>query len=140
MLMKIISKISLLNLPLKFGCLETCTYIKWYDKLFSINFAVRQSLLLVNLIIILKTGYEYENTQRIITWINEEPDNSFINPGYSPVFSDEHIQLGNKELMQICAHCLSVPRFPLFFKCGHLTCLPCLNKYYKLNFNYNFKV
>ena len=42
--------------------------------------------------------------------------------------------------MEICVHCLSVPRFPLFFKCGHLTCLPCLNKYYKLNFNCKFKV
>ena len=80
-----------------------------------------------------------KNTQRITEWINEEPDNFFINPGYSPVFSDEQIQLGNKELMQICAHCLSVPRFLLFFKCGHLTCLLCLYKYYKLNFNFKLK-
>ena len=81
-----------------------------------------------------------KNTQRIITWINEEPDNSFINQGYSSVLSDEQIPLGNKELMQICAHCLSVPRFPLFYKCGHLTCLPLLDKYYKLNFNFKFKI
>ena len=42
--------------------------------------------------------------------------------------------------MQICSHCLSLYRFSLFVKCGQLTCLPCLDKYYKLNCNYKFKV
>ena len=42
--------------------------------------------------------------------------------------------------MQICAHCLYVPRFLLLSKCRHLTCLPFLDKYYKLNFNCKFKV
>ena len=80
------------------------------------------------------------NPQLIPKWINEEPDNFVINPGSSPVCSNEQIQLGNKEIMQICAYYLSVPRYPLFLKCGHLTCLPCFDTNYKLNFNSEFKV
>ena len=80
------------------------------------------------------------NIERITDWINKEPDYSFIYRGYSSEFKDEQIQLENKELMQVCAHCLSVPRYPLFFKCGHLTCLPCLIKYYKHYFNFQFKI
>ena len=35
----------------------------------------------------------------------------------------------DKVLKQVCPHCLLVPRYPLFFKCGHLTCLPRLREY-----------
>ena len=80
------------------------------------------------------------NVQRITDWIKQECDYSFIYPGYSFVFKDEQLQLKDKELLQICAHCLSVPRYPLFYKCGHLTCLPCLVKYYRLCFNFQYKI
>ena len=80
------------------------------------------------------------NVQRITDWINKESDYSFIYPGYSFDFKDDQVQLEDKELLQICAHCLSVPRYPLFLKCGHLTCLPCLDKYYKLCFNFQYKI
>ena len=53
------------------------------------------------------------NVQRITDWINKECDYSFIYPGYSFVFNDEQIKLDDKELLQICAHCLSIPRYPL---------------------------
>ena len=78
--------------------------------------------------------------QRIIDWINKECDYLFIYPGYSVVFNDEQIKLEDKELLQICAHCLSIPLYPLFFKCCHLTCFPCLVKYYKLCFNFQYKI
>ena len=39
-----------------------------------------------------------------------------------------------KELKQVCLHCLLVPQYPLFLKCGHLTCLPCLREYRKYKF------
>ena len=81
-----------------------------------------------------------KNVRRITDWINKESDYFFINPGYYFVFIDEQIQLEDKELLQIFAHCLSVPRYPLFVKCGHLTCLPCLDKYYKLCFNFQYKI
>ena len=58
-------------------------------------------------------------------------DYNFLNPGYTIGFQDDQVLLkqNDKELKQVCPHCLLVPRYPLFFKCGHLTCLPCLKEY-----------
>ena len=53
-------------------------------------------------------------------------DYNFLNPGYTIGFLDDQVILGqnDKELKQVCSHCLLAPRYPLFFNCGHLTCLP----------------
>ena len=48
------------------------------------------------------------NVQRIIEWINKECDYGFIYPGYFFVFDDEQVQIEDKDLLQICAHCLSI--------------------------------
>ena len=71
------------------------------------------------------------NIQRIKKWIQSEVDYNFLNPGYTIDFQDDQILLeqNEKQLKQVCPHCLLVPRYPLFFKCGHLTCLPCLREY-----------
>ena len=52
-------------------------------------------------------------------------DYNFLNPGYTIGFHDDQVLLeqNDKELKQVCPHCLLVPRYPLFFNCGHLTCL-----------------
>ena len=71
------------------------------------------------------------NIQRITKWIQSEVDYNFLNPGYAIAFNDDQVLLeqNDQELMQVCPHCLLVPRYPLFFKCGHLTCLQCLREY-----------
>ena len=71
------------------------------------------------------------NIQRITEWIQSEVDYNFINPGNSISFQVDQVLLDqiDEELKQICPYCLSVPRYPLFFKCGHITCLPCLKEY-----------
>ena len=71
------------------------------------------------------------NVQRITKWIQLEVDYNFLNPGYTIGFQDDQVLLeqNDKELKQVCPHCLLFPRYPLFFKCGHLTCLPCLREY-----------
>ena len=58
-------------------------------------------------------------------------DNKFLNAGYTIGFQNDQFLLeqNDKELKQVCLYCLLVPRYPLFFKCGHLTCLPCLTEY-----------
>ena len=58
-------------------------------------------------------------------------DYNFLNTGYTIGFQDDQVLLkqNDKELKQVCPDCLLVPRYPLFFKCGHLTCRPCLRKY-----------
>ena len=58
-------------------------------------------------------------------------DYNFLNPGYTIVCQNDQVLLdqNDKELQQVCPHCLLVPRYPLFFKCGHLTCLSCLREY-----------
>ena len=73
------------------------------------------------------------NIQRITQWIQSEVDYNFLNPGYTIAFQDEKVILENsdKELKQVCPHCLLIPRYPLFFKCGHLICLPCLREYHR---------
>ena len=71
------------------------------------------------------------NTQRITKWIQSEVDYNFLNPGYSIGFQDDQVLLEHNDtkLKQVCPYCLLVPRYPLFFKCTHLTCLPCLREY-----------
>ena len=71
------------------------------------------------------------NIQRITKWIQSKVDYNFLNPGYTIGFLDDQVILeqNDKELKQVCPHCLLVLRYPLFFKCGHLTCLPCLKDY-----------
>ena len=65
------------------------------------------------------------NIQRITEWIQLEVDYNFLNLGYTIAFNNDQILLeqNDKELKQICPNCLLVVRYPLFFKCGHLTCL-----------------
>ena len=71
------------------------------------------------------------NIQRIRKWIQAEVDYNFLNSGYTIALNDDKVLLeqNDKELKHVCPHCLLVPRYPLFFKCGHLTCLPCLREY-----------
>ena len=56
---------------------------------------------------------------------------NFLYPGYSIAFNNDQILLkqNDKELKQVCPHCLLVPRYQLFFKCRQLTCLICLREY-----------
>ena len=69
--------------------------------------------------------------QWITRWIQSEVDSNFLNPGYAIAFNDDQVlpEQRETELKQVCPHCLSVPRYSLFFKCGHLKCLPCLREY-----------
>ena len=71
------------------------------------------------------------NIQRIKKWIQSEVDYNFLNPGYTIGFQDDQVLLeqNDKELKQVCPQCLLVLRYPLFFKCGHLTFLLCLKEY-----------
>ena len=71
------------------------------------------------------------NIQRITEWIQSEVDYNFLTPGYTITFNDDQVVLeqNDKELKQVFPHCLLVLRYPLFFKCGHLTCLQCLREY-----------
>ena len=57
-------------------------------------------------------------------------DYNFLNPGYTITFKDEQVKLeqSGKDLKQVCPYCLLVSRYPLFFKCGHITCLSCLEE------------
>ena len=73
----------------------------------------------------------FHNIQRITKWIQSEVDYNFLNPDYTIAFNDDQIlfEQNDKELKQVCPHCLVVPIYPLFFKCGHLTCLTCLSEY-----------
>ena len=81
-----------------------------------------------------------QNIRRIKEWIQAEVDFNFLALGYSNAFQDNQVLMINQELKQICAHCLLIPRYPLFFKCGHLTCLPCLREYKKLRFTFNINI
>ena len=38
------------------------------------------------------------------------------------------LKQSGKELMKVCPYCLLVQRYPLFFKCGHIKWLPCLEE------------
>ena len=76
------------------------------------------------------------NIQRITKWIQSEVDYNFLNPGYTYAFKDDQVLLeqNGKKLKQVCPHCLLVPRYLLFYKCGHLSCLPCLREYRRYKF------
>ena len=76
------------------------------------------------------------NIQRITEWIHAELDYNFLTPGYSNAFKNKQVLLENQELKQICAICNHVPRYPLFYKCGDLTCLPCLREYKRIRFTF----
>ena len=71
------------------------------------------------------------NIQRITKWIQSKVDYNFLNPNYTIAFNNDQVLLdkNDQELIQVCPHCLLVPRYQLFFKCGHLTYLPCLREY-----------
>ena len=79
------------------------------------------------------------NTKLITEWIQSEVDYNFLNPGYTIAFNDDQILLeqNDNKLKQVCFHCLFVPRYPLFFKCRHLTCLPCLREYRRHKFMFS---
>ena len=76
------------------------------------------------------------NIQRTTKLIQSEVDYNFLNPGYTIAFNDYQVLLehNDKELKQVCPHCLLVPRYPLFFKCGHLTYLLCFREYWRYRF------
>ena len=71
------------------------------------------------------------NIQRITECIQSEVDYNFLNPGYTIAFNDDQVVLkqNDKKLKHVCPHSLFIPRYPLFFKCEHLTCLLCLREY-----------
>ena len=76
------------------------------------------------------------NIQRIRELIHAELVYHFLTLGYSNVFKNKQVLLENQELKQMCGICNHVPRYPLFNKCGHLTCLLCLQKYKRLKFTF----
>ena len=82
------------------------------------------------------------NIQRITEWIQSEVDYNFLNPVYTIAFKDEQVVLGQSKtnLKQVCPCCLLVPRYPLFFKCGHITCLPCLEECRRHIFKFEINV
>ena len=71
------------------------------------------------------------NIKRITKLIKSEVDYTFLNPSYTISFQYVQILLeqNNKEYKQVSPYCLLVPRYSLFFKCKHLTRLPCLREY-----------
>ena len=71
------------------------------------------------------------NIQGINKWIQSEVDYNILNLGYTIGFQDDQVLLetNDKELKQVCPRWSLVPRYQLFFKCRHLTCLPCLREY-----------
>ena len=52
----------------------------------------------------------FHNIQRITKWIQQEVDYNFLNPGYTIAFNDDQVVLeqNDKELKQVCPHCLLV--------------------------------
>ena len=60
-------------------------------------------------------------------------DYKFINPGYTIAFQDYQVLLekNDRKLKQICAHCLLVSQYFLFFKSKHVTCFSCRREYRK---------
>ena len=55
-------------------------------------------------------------------------DYNFINLGYIFAFKMIKFYLSKVKytLKHVCPHCLLIPRYPLFYKCRHITCIPCL--------------
>ena len=77
-----------------------------------------------------------QNIQRIAEWIYSKVDYNFFNPDYTIAFNDDQVLLeqNHNEFKQVCPHCLLVPRYPLLFKCGHLTCVLYLKEYRRHRF------
>ena len=80
------------------------------------------------------------NIQRITEWIHAELDYHLLTPGYLNVCQNKQVILENQELKIIWAICNHVPRCPLFYKCGHLTCLPCLWEYKSEKFTFKLLI
>ena len=72
-----------------------------------------------------------QNIQRITELIHSKVDYNVFNSGYTIVYNDDHVLLkqNDKTLKQVGCHSLLVPRYLLFFKFKHLTCLSCLREY-----------
>ena len=70
------------------------------------------------------------NIQRITKCIQSKVDYNFRNPGYTHAFQDDQVLLEQNyiKLKYVCPHCLLVPRYPLFLKCVHISCLSCLKE------------
>ena len=73
------------------------------------------------------------NSYRIYQWVNNEPSNSYIKQKYSHGFEHSSVLLKNKDKLFKCPNCLLIPRFPLVFKCGHLSFHHCFPESFKLN-------
>ena len=80
------------------------------------------------------------NIRRIREWIQAEVDFNFLASKLSNAFQDDQVLLNDQELKQICAHSFLISRYPLFFKCGHLTCLSCLREYKTLRCTFNINI
>ena len=63
-------------------------------------------------------------------------DYTFLNLGNTIPFNDDQLLLeqNDKELNHVGPYCLLVPRYPVFFNFGHLTCIPCLREYRRHRF------
>ena len=72
--------------------------------------------------------FSRHNIERITEWI--QCDYNFRNPGYTIAFKDEQVVLEQrgKELKQVWIYILLVPRYLLYFKCWHITCLSCIEQ------------
>ena len=76
------------------------------------------------------------NIQRITEWIQSDVNYNFFNPGYKIACYDDQVilQHDDNKFKQGCHHCLFVLKYSLICKYGHLTCVPCFNKYGKYRF------
>ena len=73
------------------------------------------------------------NSDRIYQWVNNEPSDSYIRKNFLSGFEESHVLLKNKDSLFKCTCCFLIPRFPLVFKCGHLSCHHCLPESFKCN-------
>ena len=71
-----------------------------------------------------------QNIQRITEWIKSKVDYNFLNPAYTIDFKDKRVVLEQSDnyFKQVCPSCVLVQRYSLLFKCGHISCFPCLEK------------
>ena len=84
----------------------------------------------------LSMDFSPHKIQRITKWIQSEVDYNFLNPAYTIAFNYDQVLLehNNKELKQVCLYCLLVPKYQLYLKCWHFTCLQCLREYRRHRF------
>ena len=64
----------------------------------------------------------FTNSNRIYQWTNEEPSDTYINQAFPRGFEKTSVVFLSEDNIFECPHCFLIPRFPLVFKCGHLTC------------------